>query len=75
MMIICHRRRRIKNMIWLKKIEGAKCPWCGKEVQKDIAGNCDLPIKFYCSLEVGMFIVIGTLFFFVAYPSRKKAYI
>ena len=59
----------------LKRIEGAKCPWCGKEVRKDIAGDCDLPIKFYCSLEVGIFIVIGTLFFLsLMFQGRRHIY-
>lgn len=60
-------------MIWLKKIEETKCPWCGKILEEH--DECDGNVKFYCSLGVGIFIVIGTLFFIaLMFRGRRATY-
>lgn len=51
-------------MLWLKKIEEMKCPWCGKIWEEHNDPNaCLIRIKYCCSLEVGIFIFVGMLFF------------
>ena len=48
-------------MFFLKKIEGVKCPWCGKILKEH--DECDEKIKFCCSIGVGLFVVVGGIFF------------
>ena len=47
--------------MWLKKIEETKCPWCGKILKEH--DECDEKVKFCCSIGVGLFVVVGGIFF------------
>ncbi len=49
-------------MMWLKKIEETKCPWCGNILSDECCEKtCSNRIIYYVSLDVGVFILIGTI--------------
>ena len=48
--------------MWLKKIEETKCPWCGNILSDECCEKtCSNRIIYYVSLDVGVFILIGTI--------------
>ena len=42
--------------MWLKKIEGAKCPWCGNVLSNHTKTQCSIGTRYCFSLMSSLFL-------------------